>query len=103
MDIKRIVVDELPECCSSCQFHIVLDYVGKDWCTAAKKTILEKITYKLISPSWCPLEVEEVCEWVEIEDGCFTTIHETGGLAPTNHEFTFCPDCGKRIKYVEVE
>jgi hypothetical protein len=109
MEVKRIVVDELPECCSSCQFHIVLDYVGKDWCTAAKKTILEKITYKLISPSWCPLQVEDECVWVrEKTDRGYAAFY-----IPKDHEqhidcytqdagtYDYCPTCGKRIKYVE--
>jgi len=48
-------------------------------------------------------EKEQVCEWIEDENGCFTTIHETGVIAPENHEWKFCPDCGKRIKYVEEE
>ena len=120
MDIKRIVVDELPECCSSCQFHIVLDYVGRDWCTAAKKTILEKITYKLISPSWCPLQVEEECRWkVETEGSIYDSITDRDedyrclncnyivstadfeDVLGGKHHVKFCPNCGKRIRYEE--
>lgn len=100
MDVKQIIVDELPENCIECEFSqgIIPENL---FCIIANEKIKCNPCNK--RPSWCPLEVEQVCEWTEDKEGCFMTIHETGGVAPENHEFTFCPDCGKRIKYIEEE
>jgi hypothetical protein len=62
MNVIEIVVHDLPEYCNGCQFHIVLDYVGKDWCTAYEKVISERINYVLQKPSWCPLVLQKVAK-----------------------------------------
>ena len=54
-----------------------------------------------------PVE-EQACEWAANKyTGSYRTPHETMGLriiAETDREdYQFCPNCGKRIKYVEVE
>ena len=58
MNVIKIVVHELPEYCNSCQFHTILDYVGKDWCVASEKTLSEKLNYILPKPLWCPLVLQ---------------------------------------------
>lgn len=66
MNVKRIVVDELPESCRKCFFlaiHKEMDCADY-WCDLKIKVLDAKFVtgdYKE-RPSWCPLEVEEVCE-----------------------------------------
>ena len=111
MNVKQIVVDELPTNCIDCQFHQILDYVGAHHCTGKPRTITHDKHGDLSRPSWCPLQVEEVCEWVlEKTDRGYAAFY-----IPKDHEqhqdcftqnadtFKYCPSCGKRIKYVEVE
>jgi hypothetical protein len=65
-------------------------------------------------PSWCPLEVEQECEW----HGEYGGYDEHGDMiffarktgCSDSHiqkvsvvDYTYCPNCGRKIKYVEVE
>jgi hypothetical protein len=77
MNVIKITVDELPNMCIDCKLSLVI-------------------------PDWCPLEVEEVCEWVLEEYEMCISPHNNGNWCDKD-EYQFCPTCGKRIKYVEVE
>ena len=69
MKVKRIIVDELPERCDDCP---MLMWKHKSVnenkvCAVTQKLVLYDDKMKKGRPDWCPLEVEEVCEWV-LED-----------------------------------
>ena len=120
MSTKRIVVDELPEdgCCE-CRFSKVFtSKFGNDKvrCVATNKPVSDfAFGYtKQPRPDWCPLEVEEVCEWngeyggydehgdiifFSKKTGC-SDVHIQKVSVPNNN---FCSNCGKRIKYVESD
>ena len=97
MNVIKIVVDELPEICNLCHFEDSLDYAGCHFCYAARKSISREKNYTLSRPSWCPLVADdEVCEWkdkVGRTTACGTTYAEM--------EIVYCPNCGKRIKYIK--
>jgi len=111
MEVKRIVVDELPESCNKCQFCHVLDYVGKRWCFLVQKEVPEK-EYNKKRLDICSLQVEDECVYTgeyggydEYGDAVFfskkTTCsdkHVQKISVPNN---TFCPNCGRPIKYKE--
>ena len=106
MNVKRIVVDELPESCGKCNFSIE---TTSHWsCFVLGKKLFTPYSGIL---GECPLEVEEVCEWVrEKTDRGYAAFY-----IPKDHDqhddcytqdagtFEFCPSCGKSIKYVESE
>ena len=107
MNIKRIIVGELPHGCWNC-FSRVYN-TGEQWCFFKQKR-LPTDSYDMLKElnrreDWCPLVVEEVCEWVfRVFDGKdMYNSPESCGYHATYPEFTFCPSCGKRIKYVESE
>jgi len=110
MNVKKIVVDELPNMCIDCK----LSFYSRDnevyICFATKN----RIANSQVIPDWCPLEVEEVCEWngeyggydehgdmifFSKKTGC-SDVHIQKVSVPNNN---FCSNCGKRIKYVESE
>ena len=114
MNVKRIIVDELPEICNFCQFEDILDYVGCHFCYAKRKSISREKNYNLSRPSWCPLVIDECCEW----HGEYGGYDEHGDMiffarktgCSDSHiqkvsvvDYTYCPNCGRKIKYVEVE
>ena len=89
MNVKRIIVDELPE---SCRFCPISDLSPKNYgnhCTIMDCRFNDD---RGLTPDWCPLEVEEECEW---------GTHTFDELA--DGDWKYCPNCGKKIKYVEVE
>ena len=97
MNVKKIVVDELPNMCIDCK----LSFYSRDnevyICFATKN----RIANSQVIPEACPLEVEEVCEWVWEEYEMCISPHNNGNWCDKD-EYQFCPTCGKRIKYVEV-
>ena len=107
MEVKRIVVDELPECCRKCDLMLYSMSQEKYYCYVNKKII-----YPTLRPSWCPLQVEDECVWTgeysgwdengdtiffAKKTGCSDS-HVQKVTVPNN---VYCPNCGKRIKYVE--
>lgn len=112
MNVKRIVVSELPKACNdNCKFN---NHEWTPFCILAGKIIHAEHIF----PDWCPLEVEEVCEWAHKKFDnhwdeytpitCCKTAEEknkfeTLRLVGMGVEYKFCPSCGKPIKYVEVE
>lgn len=117
MNIKRIIVDELPESCffGNCIFPNYVETQISDWweCTITGNRI-EGVKIKRERPSWCPLEPEQdqVCEWKGKPDEHFEykSPHEplhyltdfpnavNGGVYDTKIS-TYYHVCGKRIKY----
>ena len=111
MDIKWIVIDELPENCNKCQFCHMLYFVGKRWCFLVQKEVPEK-EYNKKRLDICPLQVEDACEWIgeyggydEYEDTIFfskkTTCSDAHFQKVSVPNNTFCSNCGKRIRYEE--
>jgi hypothetical protein len=108
MEIKKIVVDELPESCKDCLFSNK-DSFGYIWC----KPVQNRVSKTLIGlPSWCPLQVEDACVytgeyggWDENGDTIFfskkTTCSDKHIQKVSIPNNTFCPNCGKRIRYEE--
>lgn len=112
MNIKRIVVDELPKSCISCQFVEHFEML-QSTCS-----ITHHIAYRHKRPEWCPLELEEVCEWVHkkfdeywdeytpitcCKTGEEKEKFETIRIVGMDMEYKFCPSCGRRIVYKESE
>jgi hypothetical protein len=110
MEIKRIIVDELPDCCLDCDYIGSMLFSNKDYCESAHKEIMSDIEIER-SPL-CPLDVEKECIWlgeyygydengdmifVSKKTGC-SDVHIQAVKVPDN---TFCPNCGKRIRYEE--
>lgn len=54
-----------------------------------------------------PLVVDECCEYKADPPNEFGYVHSKTSCGYTYtdvcHEFVFCPNCGRKIKYVEVE
>jgi hypothetical protein len=99
MNVKRIVVDELPEVCWNCKLYVWIDAFS--FCGGMKKAVPpDEVNYE--RPDWCPLVVEECCEWVLEEYEMCISPHNNGNWCDKD-EYQFCPTCGKHIKYVEVE
>jgi hypothetical protein len=119
MNVKRIVVDRIPHSCSNCQYVRYHQYnisgeVFPYACGANRISKQIEGGVELYRPEWCPLEVEDVCEWVgeyrgydghgdlifvSKKTGC-SDYHIQKVEVPNN---TYCPNCGKRIKYVESD
>ena len=108
MNVIKIVVDEIPEYgCDDCTIkRPSVSRGGYDIiiCSASCKDVTEH-TENATRPSWCPLVVEDVCEWVlhDFDGRKMYNSPENCGYHATHPEFIFCPNCGKPIKYVEVE
>jgi predicted RNA-binding Zn-ribbon protein involved in translation (DUF1610 family) len=106
MNVKRIVVDEseeLPENCGECD---VCQGISPKYLYCLGKHI--DVDAHSTRPDWCPLVVDECCEWVANKyTASYHTPHETMGLriiVETDREdYQFCPNCGKRIVYREKE
>jgi len=99
MEIKKIVVDELPESCKDCLFSNK-DSFGYIWC----KPVQNRVSKTLIGlPSWCPLQVEDECVWIlsNFDGRKMYNSPESSGYHTAYLEFIFCPVCGKRIRYEE--
>ena len=91
MEIKRIIVYEIPggRGVNKVLADVVIIFtVGNTISQATKRN--------------CVVEVEEVCEWVWEEYEMCISPHNNGNWCDKD-EYQFCPTCGKRIKYVEVE
>jgi len=98
---KKIVVDELPDYCEDCD--IFNDLTNE--CSFLDMYVSDSHKRR---HEMCPLEVEEVCEWVlnyhidnavwDISPSCCV-----GEFSMNKPNYEICPNCGKRIKYVEVE
>ena len=108
MNIIKIVVDgKLPKSCHICQFKQTYEMFMPD-CSITHFVIYTDDEHRSES---CPLVVEDVCEWIreETERGFaafyIPKYHEQHPDCYTQDagEYKFCPNCGKRIKYVEVE
>jgi len=112
MKVKRIVVDELPKNCASC-FYCGTDYSERPVCFALEKEkdigyVVLGDRYPETRPSWCPLQVEDECMWKietslkgsRFEWRVYKSPHE-GVVESMGGRFTFCPVCGKRIRYEE--
>jgi len=116
MEVKRIVVDELPKNCASC-FYCGTDYSERPVCFALEKEkdigyVVLGYRYPEIRPSWCPLQVEDECVYTgeyggydEYGDVIFfskkTTCSDSHFQKVSIPNNTFCPNCGKRIRYEE--
>lgn len=115
MNVLKIVVDEVPECCDLCWFvgYSEGGYSKHNghFCegtNAVKENKIISVDPYKSRPDWCPLVVEEVCEWKEhmkyntscdVEFDC--EIHYMN--LEDDSKIHFCPNCGKPIKYVEEE
>ena len=102
MNVVKIVVDEIPIICNLCHFEDILDYVGCHFCYASRKAISREKNYSLQRPDWCPLQLEEVCEWEEDDEKQFYHFTDCGSYID-GIGYIYCAHCGKRVKYVEVE
>ena len=109
MEVKRIVVDELPSQCLRCKYFRIAytTLPDMDFCNVMNKYMDSEDIYT--RPSWCPLQVEDECVWVrEKTDRGYAAFY-----IPKDHEqhidcytqdagsYDYCPTCGKTIKYVE--
>jgi len=101
MNVLKIVVDELPENCLSCD---ISQKHGLDlYCPLINKVLYDAIGYL---PEDCPLVVEECCEWKKGKNHSLyfnPHIETMGYIASAKNDLKFCHDCGKRIKYIESE
>ena len=106
MNVKRIVLkagEELPEVCWECE---ACQGISPDYLYCMGKHI--DIDAHNTRPSWCPLQVEEVCEWVldyHMDDAMWDIAPSccVGEFSMNKPKYEVCPSCGKRIKYVESE
>ena len=102
MNIKKIVVDELPSHCEDC--GIFNDLTNE--CSFLEMYVSDSHKRR---HEMCPLETEEVCEWVYSRDNhpniTYKSTHKIDLYIPihTKDTINYCPSCGKRIKYVEVK
>ena len=102
MEIKRIIVDELPESCYNCRFPEAFHYATEWKCTITGKYMgdCDKRRHKD-----CPLDVEKECVWVLNVDYTTSCGEWIDSDIQNMHDctFGFCPNCGKRIRYKEVK
>lgn len=97
MKIVKIVVDELQSACYNCKFFHVNGGFS-DECIATSK-LLDNYDILHGIPDWCPLQVEEVCEWVhKFYDTYKSSCQES---IVSQSSFIYCPTCGKRIKRIK--
>lgn len=102
MNVKKIVLkagEELPECCWECD---ACQGIGPDYLYCFGKHI--DIDAYSTRPSWCPLVVDECCEW-KLEDnvGAKSACNVITRHPDNFQDGMYCWNCGKRIKYVESE
>ena len=116
MEIKQIIVDELPNSCLECHLQHIEQYGSCNepqqeigyWCEAYEKEIESSVDV-YTRPTWCPLVIENECVWEREKT-------ERGWAAfyiPKDHEqhrdfftqdageYKFCPNCGRKIRYEE--
>jgi len=100
MNVIKIVVDEMPENCGKCTLSEETERSSMLACP-----FLQSMWYSWEKPKECPLVVEDVCELVlnDFDGRKMYNSPENCGYHATHPEFIFCPNCGKPIKYVEVE
>ena len=105
MEVIKIVLKagcELPESCRECFLSRLA--LKKGGIFDVKCSLTQKYTKTKQIPSWCPLQLEAVCEWVhKFYDTYKSSCQES---IVSQSSFVYCPTCGKRIKrikYVEVE
>ncbi len=101
MEIK-VTVDKLPEKCRACTLYVGGDFFS--YCAVKSKGISIP-ELPLGRPDWCPLLVEEVCEWryvyyVRGDDYNYESCQGYSSMKYKN-EYKFCPNCGKKINYKE--
>jgi predicted RNA-binding Zn-ribbon protein involved in translation (DUF1610 family) len=89
MNVKRIVVDELPESCWECGISQV-GIQGKWYCPILNASYLSNVR-----PDACPLVVEEVCEWVHKFYDTYKSDCKESIVSQSS--YIYCPNCGKRI------
>lgn len=100
MKILKIVVDRVSSNCYECDLSDSGSWSGKRKCQILCQDVTNP--YKRLPD--CPLVVVDgVCEWKSIGDGFYQNPHYKEQLGCLNNMWTHCPNCGKRIKYVEVE
>jgi len=109
MQVKMIIVDELPEKCWECD---ACQGISPDYFYCMAKHI--DVDAHSTRPDWCPLVVDECCEWVgvviEKSEHSKTVEYKNPHMNIKSqidyfnpNEFKYYFTCGKRIKYVEVE
>jgi len=118
MNVIKIVVDKVPKTCHDCHLQHQESYGdanSKQDEFYVCEVMEQIIDDRLFKPDWCPLVVEdgEVCEWKGVRYKppglpvyyAYYPPHDVSYRVSTyrGEEYLFCPDCGKRIKYVEVE
>lgn len=107
MNVIKIVLkagEKLSSVCKNCCFVVpsaMFDDAG--FCKPCNMCFIDDITKD--RPLWCPLVVEEVCEWTKYDYVYYENPHSNNPKIRSRwcqpDEFVFCPSCGKRIKYVE--
>lgn len=116
MEIKKIIVDELPSVCDKCELAENFDIFDRKGCVATKRFLRNPSKER---PDWCPLVVEECCEWVgrtkckgrvdeyyqykSPHDPPHYHYHNIIGKIDDRKTYIYCHVCGKRIRYVEEE
>jgi len=106
MSITKIVIDDkLPTSCYICQLSCDKYDIGRLRCIPMNKAV---DNYIETCPSWCPLVVEDVCEWKLIKSDdedyrwrVFKNCKPDGKMLANGLSDRFCPICGKRIEYKE--
>ena len=111
MKTIKIIVDELPSDCDECKFsHDWFDDVVSPSgieCEWTKTKVVWRVAINHRA-SDCPLQLDEVCEWVldyHIDDAMWDIAPSCciGEFSINKPNYETCPSCGKRINYVEVE
>ena len=106
MKIYKVLVDELPKTCSGCNYLDNFIFGSNNFCELTGQTIKINVCDK--KPEWCPLVVEDVCEWKLIKSDdedyrwrVFKNCKPDGKMLANGLCDRFCPNCGRRIKHVE--
>ena len=103
MNVVKIVVDELPENCNQCRFvkqMSMYNVILQPYCTVVENELT--IDGNGSRPSWCPLQLEEVCEWEEDDEKQFYYFTDCGSYID-GIGYIYCAHCGKRVKYESEE
>jgi hypothetical protein len=99
MNVKKIIVDELPSTCRMCKFQSVRPVKNglRMYCS-----LKDKMVHNLrVRPDWCPLVIDECCEWKYLGVHMWQTCEQHARHMYPDKRYVYCPSCGKRIKYVE--
>ena len=122
MEIKQIIVDELPNSCLECHLQHIEQYGSCNepqqeieyWCEAYEKEI-ESFVDIYTRPTWCPLVIENECVWVGIwkhkgkHDECIeyksphtpAHYHTNFSNFKESEKYIYCHVCGRKIRYEE--